>query len=69
MTELGFGQEIIFDEIQELNNLLKTTRKKNWTEIFKAKIINLAYDKVISFKGAKIAYQLITGDDIGQLLE
>lgn len=64
ITKLGFGQEIIFDEIQELNELLKNLKKKNWSEILKGKLINLVISKAISIEAMEMALKFITGDDI-----
>lgn len=64
ITKLGFGQEIIFDEIQELNELLKSLKKKNWTEIFKGKLLDLAIGKAISKDAMEMALKFITGDEI-----
>jgi hypothetical protein len=64
ITNLGFGQEIIFDEIQELNELLKSLKKKNWSEIFKGKLMDLVIGKVISIEAMEMALKLITGEEI-----
>lgn len=64
ITKLGFGQEIIFDEIQELNELLKSLKKKNWSEILKGKLMDLVIGKAISVEAMEMALKFITGDDI-----
>ena len=67
INKLGFGQEIIFDEIQELKELLKSLKKKNWSEIFKGKLMELVIGEVISVKAMGFALKFITGDDINIL--
>jgi hypothetical protein len=64
MTKLGFGQEIIFDEIQELKELLMSLKKKNWTEILRSKLVDLAIGQVLNLETVKKVYELITGTDL-----
>lgn len=64
ITKLGFGQEIIYDEIQELNELLKSLKKKNWSEIFKGKLMDLVIGKAISIEAMEMALKYITGEEI-----
>lgn len=42
----GFGQEIIFNEIEELKNHFNLG-KKNWFQLFKGKLIDLTLEKVL----------------------
>lgn len=60
LQNLGYGQEILFDEIQELKELLMNLKKKNWTEILKAKFSDLILNKIISVDTAKIIFKIIT---------
>jgi len=60
LTKLGYGQEILFDEIEELRNLQEKLSKKSWGQLLKGKLIDLALDKVISTETAKIVYEYLT---------
>jgi predicted nuclease with TOPRIM domain len=41
LTVLGYGQEIIFDELQELKDLYTKLSKKTWGQLLKGKLIDL----------------------------
>lgn len=60
LTKLGYGQEIIFDEIQELKDLYKTLNKKNWGQIVKGKLVDLALAKFIENDTLKFIYEKLT---------
>ncbi|RAV27520.1 hypothetical protein [Sinomicrobium soli] len=46
LTELGFGQQIIFDELDELKEHLNLG-KKNWFQLLKGKLFDLSVSKVL----------------------
>jgi len=46
LEKLGFGQEIIFDEIESLKNHFDLG-KKNWFQLLKGKLIDLTIEAVI----------------------
>ena len=54
IDKLGYGQEILFNELEELKNLYPKLNKKNWSQIIKGKLIDLAIDKVIDMSVIKI---------------
>lgn len=60
LTKLGIGQEIIFDEIQELKELYTKLNKKNWGQIVKGKIIDLGLSKLIEADTLKYIYETLT---------
>lgn len=60
LTQLGYGQEIIFDEIQELKELYTTLNKKNWGQIVKGKLVDLALAKLIENDTVKYIYETLT---------
>jgi len=60
LTKLGYGQEIIFNEINELKSLHTTLSKKSWSQLLKGKLIDLALDKVLSIEIAKSVYEQLT---------
>lgn len=67
LTEQGYGQQIIFDEIEELRELTNRLNKKNWFEIIKAKFIDLALSGVISIETAKKIIEILTGSEMNLL--
>jgi hypothetical protein len=62
--EVRSGQEIIYDEIQDIKEQLKNMKKKNWVEVLKGKLLDLTLSKVISLETFSIIVKAITGDDI-----
>lgn len=46
LEKLGYGQEIIFDEIESLKNHFDIG-KKNWFQLLKGKLIDLTAEKVL----------------------
>lgn len=64
------GNEIIFDELQELKEAGKKLDFKNWKQLLMGKLVGLGADKAIglSAAGAKYIFEQLTGEDIGKLL-
>ncbi|QOH24994.1 hypothetical protein GSQ57_10765 [Flavobacterium columnare] len=62
LEKLGYGQEIIFEELEELKDLYLTLNKQNWAQLVKGKIIDLGLSQVISVDIMKIIYESITND-------
>lgn len=62
LEKLGFGQQIIFDELEELRDLYSTLDKKNWGELLKGKIVDLGISQVINADMMKLIYEHITND-------
>lgn len=60
LKKVGYGQEIIFDEIQELKDLYGKVSKKNWGQIVKGKLIDLALAKLIENDTVKYIYESLT---------
>lgn len=48
LIKLGYGQEIIFNEMEEIRNLYSKLNKKNWSELVKGKLIDLGLSQVIN---------------------
>ena len=57
-----FGQEIIYNELEELKELYIHLNKKNWGELVKGKIIDLGLQQIINEDIMKIIYNSITND-------
>lgn len=64
LTKLGFGQEIVFDEIRDAKKLTKKLNRKNWTEIITGKLVDLGLSEVISLEMAKKATEFLGGEGI-----
>ena len=62
LTELGYGQNIIFDEFDELRNLYSKLPKKTWKQVLKGKLLDLALNKVISKETVVYVYKTLTDE-------
>src|SRR5690606_13117616 len=62
LEKLGFGQEIIFSEIEELRGLSKKLNKKTWSQVIKGKVMDLALSEIISKEVAKFIYESLVED-------
>jgi len=60
LQTLGYGQEIIYEELEELRNLYGTLNKKNWGQLLKGKLVDLALGKVINDKTASYIFETLT---------
>jgi hypothetical protein len=63
LKKLGFGQEIIFDEINELRDLQNKLSKTSWSQLLKGKLLDLAIDKIISVEVAKSVFEYLTNNN------
>lgn len=64
LTELGCGQEIIFNETDDIKELIKGLNKKNLTEIIKGKFNDLVLGEIISIETGELIIQTLTGEQI-----
>ena len=48
LNKLGLGQEILFDELNELKVLYSKLSKKNWGQLLKGKIVDLGLSQVVN---------------------
>lgn len=62
LDKLGLGQEILFDELQELKELYGQLNKTNWGQLLKGKLIDLGLSQVIDKDTVKFVYEFITKD-------
>lgn len=60
----GFGQEIIFNELEELKKELGVLDKRNWGQLLKGKLIDLLLGQFINEDVAKSIYLEITNEII-----
>lgn len=68
IEKLGFGQEIIFNEIEELRELQHKLSKKSWSQLLKGKLMDLALDELINTETASSIFEYLTNIDF-RLLE
>lgn len=64
LTKLGFGQEIIFEELEELRELYTQLNKKNWGQLLKGKLMDLSLSKMVENDTISYIYNKITGNDL-----
>ena len=63
LQKLGFGQEIIFNETEELRELQTKLSKKSWGQLLKGKLFDLALEKIIDTDTVKLIYEYLTNSD------
>lgn len=61
------GQEVIFEEIEDLREQLLHSKKKNWTEMFKGKFYDFVFQKTITETIFKEAFNILTGKETSAL--
>lgn len=64
LKRLGFGQEIIFDEIEELKELYTKLNKKNWGQVLKGKLVDLSLGKLVENETLNYIYHTLTHHDL-----
>lgn len=64
------GNEIIFNEMQEVKDAGEKLDLKNWKQLLKGKLFDLGADKAIGLgvEGAKYIFKTLTGEDIAKLI-
>ena len=69
LNELGHGQQIIFDELDELKKHFNLG-KKNWFQLLKGKLFDLTVTKIIDKTIVKEVYDMLSEgfDDLPKLL-
>jgi len=60
LNKLGFGHEILYDELQELKNLYTTLNKKNWGQLLKGKLFDVAVSKAVDNATIAFVYKELT---------
>ncbi|GEP51956.1 hypothetical protein FNO01nite_26280 [Flavobacterium noncentrifugens] len=64
LKALGFGQEIIFNEIEELRDLQSKLSKKTWSQVLKGKLLDLGLEQAINKETAFMIYEFLTNDKL-----
>jgi hypothetical protein len=63
LSKLGYGQEVIFNEIEELRELQHKLSKKSWSQLLKGKLVDLTLDKLVTVDVAKSVYEYLTSNN------
>jgi hypothetical protein len=66
LHKLQLGQEIIFDEIEELRGLLSLD-KKNWKQNLKGKLLDIGLSQMLDKETLEWIYRTLTGDNLSLL--
>tara|TARA_R110000868_G_scaffold4428_6_gene27862 strand:- start:4050 stop:4904 length:855 start_codon:yes stop_codon:yes gene_type:complete len=64
LIKLGYGQEIIFEEIEELRELQSKISKKSWKQLLKGKLFDLVVDEILSKETVNQVFEFITNSSI-----
>lgn len=62
--ELQAGQEVIFNEIDDLRELIPTLTKKNWKQLLKGKLLDLATKQVLSKESLTWVWKKLSSIDL-----
>lgn len=60
LQKLEYGQEIIFDEIEELRGLTNKLSKRSWRQLLKSKLIDLMLAEIINKDVAISIFEYLT---------
>jgi len=58
------ANQVVFEEVEDLKELLTFLNKKNWIEVIKGKFIDLALAQVISKESANLIVESIVGEKV-----
>lgn len=64
LKTLGYGQEIIFEELEELKELNIKLSKKNWKQVLKGKLFDLGLQQVVKKETLNLIYETLTDDQL-----
>lgn len=68
LETLGYGQEIIFEEIEELKSLSGKLKQKTWVQLLKGKVLDLVIDKIVDNDTANYIFNTLSGEENNLLL-
>lgn len=64
LRNLGNGQEIIFNELEELKSLYIKLNKKTWGQVLKGKLFDLSLGKLVENDTLKFIYETLTDNKL-----
>lgn len=62
------GQEVLYEELQELKSLYGKLSKKNWGQVLKGKLVDIALGKLAEKEVLQFIFENLTGHELKQLL-
>jgi dsDNA-binding SOS-regulon protein len=68
LEKLGYGQEILFEELEELKDLYTKLNKKNWSQILKGKLLDMVGKKIIDMTVVQLVSDDFLEKDFTKLL-
>lgn len=63
LKKQGLGQEILFEELQELKELYTKLNKKNWGQVLKGKLVDIGLAKLVENDTLKFIYENLTDNE------
>lgn len=67
LNKQGLGQEIIFNEIEELKELYTQLNKKNWGQIVKGKLFDIGTSQALDIETLGFIYEKLTSHHLNLL--
>ncbi|WP_291131778.1 hypothetical protein [Flavobacterium sp. UBA7682] len=64
LEKLGYGQNIIFEELEELKEYFTVLNKKSWAQLLKGKLFDLGSKQIISWDVMKMIYESVVHDTL-----
>ncbi len=64
LNDVRLGQEILFEELQDLKDQLGSLKKKTWGEFLKGKLVDLTLTEILIPKAFSIIVKVLTGEDL-----
>jgi hypothetical protein len=60
LDRLNLGHEILYNEMQELKGLYNKLSHKNWGQLLKGKLVDIAISKMVDMKTLEFVYKELT---------
>jgi hypothetical protein len=64
LKKQGLGQEILYNEIEELKALYLKLNKKNWGQLLKGKLVDIGLSQMVDKDVLKVIYEKITSQEL-----
>ncbi|OEK03377.1 hypothetical protein BFP97_18425 [Roseivirga sp. 4D4] len=64
LKSLGHGQEIIFEELEELKSLNKKLSKKNWRQILQGKLVDMGIKELLDKETIGSVFEALTDEKL-----
>ncbi|RED92851.1 hypothetical protein [Marinoscillum furvescens] len=60
LNKLGLGQEIIYEDFEEMRQMQDKLSKKSWSQLLKGKLFDLTVSKLLNKETANFIYEFLT---------